>query len=894
MRLLLSLTAALLASTASAQQDFEYWPNADYDPAIPTIESVIGHAPGERITWHRDAIRYFEALAAAQPEKLSVHRYARSWEGRDLVYVVVTSTENMARIDDIKGDMQALRNADVTTTSEAARIIESAPAVTWLTYGVHGDEISSTDAAMLTAYHLLAARGDQRVDSILSNSVVVLDPMQNPDGRDRFIHGFEIAEGLVPSPHRISAEHDQPWPSGRHNHYLFDLNRDWFAMTQPETIGKVAVMQEWYPVVVADVHEMGGDRTYFFAPGADPVNPHLTTAQLQNQELYGRTNARWFDEFGIDYFTRDVYDEFYTGYASWTYFFGATAMTYEQAGVEGLLLRQYDGGELLYAESVRNHFVTSLATAETTASNRQLLLQRLHDFQVSAIDEGRSDDIRVYIIPTQADQAGANELAGKLVLQGVKVGIADESFSACGVDYAPGSYLIDMAQPAKRLVRTLLDEQVAMASDFVSEQERRRKLGLDSQIYDVTAWSVPLMMNVTANTCDRLPSVDTSAAETELVVAPELPARDAKVAYLVPWGERTAIRFLSHALRQGLAVKSSDQPFTNQGTRYPGGTLIIDVADHNDDVHETVRNISLKSGAKIVSVDDSWVTAGPSLGGNEVFTHNAPDVAIAWDNPTYPPSAGQTRFVIERQFDYPVTVIRTARLASADLSDFEVLILPTTYRDYATVLGESGADNLRDWVKKGGVLIGLGSANRYLADANIDILSIRRENAAIDDENGEDTSNSDEDEKEATVAGRIFENASDYEQAIVPESAAPESVSGVLLRADVSPDHWLGAGVAPTLNVLARGSDIYTPIRLDSGTNVARFKGPDELLAGGHLWEENRKQLAYKPFAVAQPSGRGYVIAFTQDPTVRAYLDGLNVILANAIFRGAAHARPMH
>ncbi|MGI9200239.1 MAG: M14 family metallopeptidase [Woeseiaceae bacterium] len=894
MRLLLSLTAALLANTASAQQNFEYWPNADYDPAIPTIESVIGHAPGERITWHRDAVRYFEALAAAQPEKLSVHRYGRSWEGRDLIYVVITSAENMPRIDNIKVDMQALRNADVTTISEAARIIETAPAVTWLTYGVHGDEISSTDAAMLTAYHLLAARGDERIDNILSNSVVVLDPMQNPDGRDRFIHGFEIAEGLVPNPHRIAAEHDQPWPSGRHNHYLFDLNRDWFAMTQPETIGKVAVMQEWYPVVVADVHEMGGDRTYFFAPGADPVNPHLTTAQLQNQELYGRTNARWFDEFGIDYFTRDVYDEFYTGYASWTYFFGATAMTYEQAGVEGLVLRQYDGGELLYAESVRNHFVTSLATAETTASNRQLLLQRLHDFQISAIDEGRSDDIRAYIIPTQTDQAGANELAGKLVLQGVKVGIADEGFSACGVDYATGSFLIDMAQPAKRLVRTLLDEQVAMGSEFVSEQERRRKLGLDSQIYDVTAWSVPLMMNVTANTCDRLPSVDTSAAGTDLVVAPELPATDAKVAYLVPWGERTAIRFLSHALRQGLAVKSSDQPFTNQGTRYPGGTLIIDVADHNDDVHETVRKIALESGARIVSVDDSWVTAGPSLGGNEVFTHNPPDVAIAWDSPTYPPSAGQTRFVIERQFDYPVTVIRTARLASADLSDFEVLILPTTYRDYATVLGESGADNLRDWVKKGGVLIGLGSANRYLADANIDILSIRRENAAIDDENGEESNSSDEVEKETTVAGRILESASDYEQAIVPETAAPDSVSGVLLRADVSPDHWLGAGVAPTLNVLARGSDIYTPIRLDSGTNVARFKGSDELLAGGHLWEENRKQLAYKPFAVAQPSGRGYVIAFTQDPTVRAYLDGLNVILANAIFRGAAHARPMH
>ena len=336
----------------------------------------------------------------------------------------------MARIDDIKGDMQALRNADVTTTSEAARIIESAPAVTWLTYGVHGDEISSTDAAMLTAYHLLAARGDQRVDSILSNSVVVLDPMQNPDGRDRFIHGFEIAEGLVPSPHRISAEHDQPWPSGRHNHYLFDLNRDWFAMTQPETIGKVAVMQEWYPVVVADLHEMGGDRTYFFRAW-QPIRLTRTSPPLscRTRNSTAEPTLAGSTSIGIDYFTRDVYDEFYTGYASWTYFFRRDRhdlRTGRRRGTRATPVRRRR--TLLYAESVRNHFVTSLATAETTASNRQLLLQRLHDFQISAIDEGRSDDIRAYIIPTQADQAGANELAGKLVLQGVKVGIADEKF----------------------------------------------------------------------------------------------------------------------------------------------------------------------------------------------------------------------------------------------------------------------------------------------------------------------------------------------------------------------------------------------------------------------------------------------------------------------------------
>ncbi len=904
MRLLLRSTAALVAVTAlcplgANAQDFEYWPNADYDPSVPTIESVLGHAPGERITWHAEAVRYFETLASSDPDRVSLHRYAESWEGRELIYVVIASAENMARIDDIKRDMQSLRNVASTSSVDAERIIQTGPAVTWLSYGVHGDEISSTDASMLTAYHLLASRGDSRVADILRESVVVIDPMQNPDGRDRFIHGFEMAEGLLPDSDRLSAEHEQPWPGGRFNHYLFDMNRDWFTLNQPESRGRVVALQEWYPVVVVDLHEMGGDATYYFAPGAEPINPHVTATQVENEELFGKTNAAWFDEFGIDYFTHDVYDNFYSGYgSSWPQYFGSIAMTYEQAGVEGLRLRQYDGNELRYRDAVRNHFVTSLGSAETVASNRQKFLQDFYDYQVSAIAEGRSDDIRAYIIPQQTDQAGANKLAGQLVQQGVAIGVANASFKVCGQDYAAGSYVIDMAQPAKRLVRTLLDADVAMDSDFLDEQEDRRARGLGDRIYDVTAWSMPLMMNVRAEPCNRLPNVSSTPAGPELVQSPALPDRDAKVAYLVPWGEATAVRFLSHALLGGLSVKSTDAAFTLKNTHYPAGTLIVGIADNAADVHQSVRDIASKSGANVVAVDDSWVTDGPNFGSGKVVSHNRPEVAIAWDEPTRPTSAGQARFVIERQLDYPVTAIRTARLATADLSNYDVLILPEAYGEgYARVLGEAGAEELRDWVEKGGVLIGLGSANRFLADANIDLLSIRRENAVVeeDDEDGGSRSGGDDDEElEATVAGRNLASLADFEKSITPESALPDSLAGVLIRADVDSEHWLAAGVTSSLNVLARDTDIYTPIRLDSGFNVARFASPDNLLTSGYVWEENRKQLAYKPFAIVQPSGRGFIIAFTQDPTIRAYLDGLNVIFMNAVFRGAAHARPMH
>lgn len=894
------LTTALAATQINAQDNFAFWPDADYDPAIPNFEEVLGYSPGERITWHGNAIRYFEALAKAAPERISVTRYAKSWEGRDLIYVVVSSAENMARIDEIKAGMQRLADPRKTSRAVANDIISKQPAVTWLSYSVHGNEISPTEAAMLTAYHLLASRGDKRVANIMRDTVVVIDPMQNPDGRDRFIHHFEMAEGLLPDPDRISAEHNEPWPGGRTNHYLFDLNRDWFIMTQPETRGRVKILQEWYPVSFVDAHEMGSDSTYYFAPEAIPFNPHLAADQRSSLMLFGKNNARWFDSFGIDYFTREIFDAFYPGYgASWPSYFGSIAMTYEQASARGLVVRQYDGNELSYAYTIRNHFVASLSTAETTALNREKFLTDFYNYRASAIEEGSNDSIKSYILPVQPDQAAVNKLTGLLVQQGVEVNRANSSFDACGSSYAAGAFVINTAQPSKRLIRTLMDVNVPMDKSFLAEQERRRAKNLRDEIYDVTAWSLPLMMNVKVDTCYRSINESFTAAGPELIQPGTVSEAAGSVAYLVPWGSAPAVRLLVNAMRKGLAIKSSDLAFTHGDKRYPAGTLILDTADNPDNLAKIMTELARSTGADVVSVDNSWVTDGPNFGSQNVVRFKQPKVAIVWDQPTSSYSAGNTRFIIERQFDLPVTAIRASQLINSDLSRYQVLILPQSgfHQGYADVLGEKGTANLKDWVTKGGVLIGLGNANRYLADPNIDLLSIRRENAVVEagkDKGSNSNHKNGNKPTEVTVKGSNLADASAYQESITPEKDKPDSVAGVLVKSDVDPDHWLGAGVAQTLNVLIRGSDIYTPLKMDKGVNVAVFRGADDLLASGYIWEQNRKQLAYKPFVVAQPRGKGYVIGFTQDPNVRAYLDGLNIIFMNAILRGAAHARPVN
>jgi len=396
------------------------------------------------------------------------------------------------------------------------------------------------------------------------------------------------------------------------------------------------------------------------------------------------------------------------------------------------------------------------------------------------------------------------------------------------------------------------------------------------------------MFNIEADTCNRAPAGDFVRHGTDLVQAGSVIGGEASVSYIVPWGEASAVRFLSQALQRGLSVKSNDKAFTNLGNEYAAGSLILDVADNSADLYQQLSEIAEQSGAEVVAVNDSWVSDGPSFGSANVVRFNQPRIAMAWDEPTAAYSAGNTRFVIERQFGYPVTPIRVDRLRNADLRHYQVLILPLMGGGgYQSALGDAGVENLKNWVEQGGVLIGLGNATRFLSDPDVELLSIRRERAVVDVEAPED-----EEEEEATVEGSYLTSHDEYEDRVVALEDSPDAVAGVLVRADVHPEHWLSAGVAPVLNVLVRGTDIYTPIRINDGVNVARFQGPDELLASGYIWDENRRQLAYKPFVVQESRGAGEVIAFTQDPTVRAYLDGLNVILMNAIFRGSAHARP--
>ena len=897
---LILLFAAL--APLSAQTGAEFWPGARYDPAIPTYEKVLGYSAGKAITPYSGLLQYAEALAAAAPARARIFEYGKTWQGRRLVYLVVASEANLRRLREVQAGVKKLADPRRTPEAEAKKLIDSLPVPVWIAAGVHGDEVSSPEAALLLAYHLLASRGDKLVDEVLAKTIVFIVPSQNPDGRDRFVTHYVQSYGIEPDPNPMALEHTQPFPGGRSNHYHFDLNRDWMALSQPEIRGQAKALLEWLPLVYVDLHEMGSDTTYFFAPEAKPYNPHLTAEQKGALEWFGKNNARWFDQFGFNYFTREIYDAFYPGYgASWPSYYGAIAMTYEQASARGLLMRRIDETLLAFRDTIRHHFVASVATCETAAARRRDLLENFYRYRKTAVEEGRTEAVKEYVLPRRGDTAVVDKLALLLADQGVEVRRAKTAFQAGGKEAPAGSYAISLAQPFKRLIRTLLDPNVPMGEEFLKEQERRRKRKLPDEIYDVTGWSLPLMFNVELIACGEPVRGDFETVQPGSGIPGAVTGAKATVAYLVPWGV-AAGRFLAAALREGLKIYTADKAFTQGGRKYPRGTLILRIADNPSGLAEAVARLARESGAEAVGTNTGWVEEGVNFGSRHVFPMRRPTVAIAWDRPVSPGSAGHARFVLERQFGYPVTAIRAQNLATADLSRFQVIILPDGPAEgYATALGPNAPRKLKDWVAAGGTLIAIGSANLYLADPKTALLSIAPENAAKETtqaaaarktETAPAPTGAAPTPQETRVPGRVLATEADYLKAIEADREPPDAAPGVLLRAKTDPEHWVTAGVPEYVNAMVSGRNIFTPIKLDKGVNAAYFAPPEQIVASGYLWEENRKQLAFKPLVAVQREGRGAVVAFTADPNFRAYLDGMNLLFLNAVFRGPAVLRP--
>ncbi|MDH5588973.1 MAG: M14 family zinc carboxypeptidase [Gemmatimonadota bacterium] len=879
-----TLVIAALFQVPASQ---ELSPGTDYDPAIPTLEQVVGHDFQERITPPDQIVRYMRALAEAAPDRTRLIHYATSWEGRPLYMLVIGSAERIARLDEVKDGLGRLADPRGLSSADAARLVSELPVVTALVHGIHGNEISSNGAAMGEAYHLLAARGDEAVDVILRESLVIIDPAENPDGRNRYVMQNGIAEARWPDPATWSAEHDEPWPGGRGNHYLFDLNRDAFIQSQPETRGKLGVFKQFWPHIVADLHEMGGNSTYFFPPTAPPANPWLTPEQMDLMDVVGRGNAAAFDRRGFAYFNRDTYDAFYPGYIDmWPMTHGAMAMTFEQASARALVLRRDDGDLLTYGDGVLHHFTAAIATAETAARNRERILRDYLAFRQSAVELGRRGPAE-YVLHSSHDPGMARRLARSLVRNGIEVHEASGPVGVGGRTLpAAGTYLVPAAQPAYRMLRNLLDQHIPMDPEFVTKQIERRANRQRDQIYDVTAWSQSLLWDVevlespraTGAAGDRLTLDDPFPAHGEAIQAGGAgPAADgavlpsARVAYLMPWGTATAAA-VAEALREGIRVRSAGGKFTLHGREYAMGTAIVRISDNDSHLAARLGAIAARHEVEVVPVDDSYVRDGISLGSEAVRALREPRVLLVYDAPASSLSAGWARYVLERRYGQRTTVVRASTLGRVLLSEYDVLVFPNG--DFGRAVSSALVRRIQDWMRDGGTVITMAGSTAWAADEDVGLLATHAERRGGRAEGTDPPS------------AKTPDQPIDYLESIAPEDEDPEQVPGAIVRTILDTEHWLSAGTDGEIGVLVEGSRVFSPITLDRGSNVGRYAGLDELVMSGIVWEESKPQLANKAFLIHQPVGRGQIISFAEDPNYRAYAEATELLFMNAVLLG--------
>lgn len=850
-------------------------PELQPDPQIPTLKKVVGHDWGQNITSYAEMERYLKALVKAAPDRAVLVPYGETYEGRTLYYLLIAKPEHLQRREEIRAANLQLADPRSLSPDEAREIAAGMPTLIWLAYAVHGNETSCTEAALLTAYHLLA---DQRPETrqLLDRTIVLIDPLQNPDGHERFVNVYRETRGVFPDAEPLATERTERWPSGRYNHYLFDMNRDWFLQSQRESRAKVAAYLQWQPHTYVDAHEMGANATYFFSPKAEPVNPLFLPQQVETVAQLGRQLAQRFDDQGVVYTTQEMFNAFYPGYGStWPILQGGLAHLWEQAGVRGLVIRRDDERMLRLSDAVRHHYLSSLVAIEFSAAQAPRLIDEFYEARRRGLQGGHDGPVRHYFLPPGAAPQRAADLARVLRQNGIEVRRTAQRTKAELTDVRTGkterrqipagSFQIPLAQPASRLAQVLLERQIDLAPEFLQRQLQRRADRFPDELYDVTAWSLPLAFGT-----------DCFSASAALEVPGEVwqgtgPAgqvrgQRAQVAYLVP-GHEAALPALFSWLRQGLRVHVAASAFRLGDDDYPPGTLILRTAENPAALHKAVQQAAREFGLQIHATDTGLVSAGAQLGGPNVTWIRPPKVAMLMDRPTSY-AAGHTWYLFDQVWRYPVTRVAAGNLSRLNLQEYNVLVLPDG--DYGGREGpsESDAGRLRHWIGQGGTLILLKRAAVWATQKPASLLSVQKKTQPAGTPG------------DAKPAGEPSADAASR-----PADPAP----GAFLAARVFREHWLTFGCADALDVFFRGDVILTPPEPGKGRGLVTFAAPSEILASGFCWPETVALLAETPYLIHEPLGSGHVVAFTDDPNFRAMYPATQRLFLNAVLFGPGH-----
>ena len=826
--------------------------------------SFLGYPLGARYTPHHRIVSYFRSVAEASPATVKLVQYGETNEGRPLLLAFISSAENIASLEKIRlGNLRQAGLSDDKISPDP-----DAPVLVWLSYNVHGNEPSSSEAAMKTL-HALADPGNARSVEWLKRAVVIIDPCINPDGRDRYVNWYNSVTGAAPNPDPQSREHREPWPGGRVNHYYFDLNRDWAWQSQKESQQRLKVYNQWMPQVHVDFHEQGFNSPYYFAPAAEPYHEVITPWQRTFQDIIGRNNARYFDANGWLYFTKERFDLFYPSYGD-TYptYNGAIGMTFEQGGGPrgGRAVLQESGDTLTLADRLEHHYTTGISTIEMSIVNRERMLKEFRDFFADAQNNG-SGPFKTYVVKADASKTIPSVVKKYLDQCGIRYGYATAKTPAKGFGYVnnkeeafsiePGDLVISAFQPRSNMLRVLF--------------EPRNKL-TDSITYDITAWALPYAMGLDAWAVkDKILPTQTGDRSGS-VPAQSIPdAAASALAYAIPWNGTGSVKLLAALLHRGVKLRYADEPFSTQGKSFPAGTLIV-AKTSNGGGHASLLPVILAAAqdagglpGDVTPILSGYMDKGADLGSSHYPVIDAPKVALVTGDQVRANAMGEIWHFFEQELQYPITLVNAQDLNAVTLRAFNVLIMPQG--NYRMLSDKGMSDVLKGWVQEGGRLVALEDAVSQMSSLD---WAIRRKKDA--------------DGKEAEVKGKEKDSAAysalhRYEAREREDASA--TVPGAIYKVAMDNSHPLAFGFPDWYFTLKQDEDVYEYFK-EGGWNVGYLKKDNYVY--GFAGVKSKKKLADGLLFGVQDLGRGHIVYLADNVMFRSFWEKGKLMLSNAVF----------
>lgn len=815
---------------------------AAYDQAIPKPAETLGFQVGE---WHarpEQIVHYFEKLAAAS-SRMTLRTIGRSHQQRPLIHAIFTSPENHKNLDQLRREhLRWVRDG------KSDRSVNEMPAVLYLGYSVHGNEASGANAALLAAYYLAAA---PEAAELLKNTIVILDPVMNPDGLANFSQWVNMFRGAQPDPTPSSMEHQQNWPPGRTNHYMFDLNRDWLLLQHPESRARIRAYQEWLPTVLCDFHEMGTGQTFFFQPGIQSRTNPLTPKE--NQELTAKIaayHAKAFDQVGELYFTEEIFDDFYYGKGS-TYpdAQGTIGILFEQASARGHVQSRQNLPAQTFANAVLNQLRATRSTLEAVAGERQALLDYQGRFYGKTLEVAQGDPIRAFVIGDDGDPARANEMLDILLRHRIEAYRLARTVEAANIKISSG-FVVQTQQRQYRLIKSM----------FQKNTEFR-----DNTFYDVSTWHFPSAFDLPYLALDGRTFNSNILGEqiTQLkksVQVDNLP-QDAP-AYVIPWDHYYAPSAAYQLLQRGLYVRASGQGFTLQTQtstlRIAAGSLIIARGEQRDPQRTArlVQEVAQAVGVPAYAATTGLTPQGIDLGSSSMAAVGQPKIALVAGRGMRSYDVGSVWHHIDRRLGVPVTLLPEEHFAKGNLDDFTHVIVVS---QKISPLENEARVLINQWLKNGGTLIALKDGMQYLQSQQLWDFKL----AAKDQEK----------ENAPEQVGSYQERR---------RQNALNALNGTILKVNLDLSHPLAFGFKRSSIAVHRNHTWFVEMLETGYQNVGIYD--KEPLISGYAAIANLDQVKGTAALLVTPKGRGRMIGIVDDATFRGYWMGTSRLIANAIF----------